>query len=47
MTSYSGEFSSPNYPDSSSPFNIACEWKITASQGNQISLGIKFIDIAE
>ncbi|CRL00998.1 CLUMA_CG014207, isoform A [Clunio marinus] len=44
-TSMSGEFSSPNYPDSS-PLGNYCIWWILASQGNKLSLTIKDINIA-
>lgn len=46
LTGYSGEFASPNYPNSY-PLNVECVWTIKASPGNIISLLIKSLDIPQ
>ena len=46
LTSNSGRFSSPGYPESPPP-GAACEWTISASPGNLVSLNVEMIDLEE
>ncbi|XP_058456836.1 cubilin homolog [Malaya genurostris] len=46
LTSFAGEFASPNYPNSY-PKNVECIWQLTASSGNSLRLYIQSLSIAE
>ncbi|XP_055528454.1 cubilin homolog [Wyeomyia smithii] len=46
LTSFAGEFASPNYPNTY-PMNVECTWQLTASPGNSLRLYIQSLNIVE
>ena len=46
LTSDSGRIASPGYPESSPP-GAECEWRVSASPGNTVSLTLEMLDLEE
>ncbi|XP_055632024.1 cubilin homolog [Toxorhynchites rutilus septentrionalis] len=46
LTSFAGEFASPNYPNSA-PMNVECVWQLNASPGNKLQLYVQSLNILE
>ncbi|XP_055601686.1 cubilin homolog [Uranotaenia lowii] len=44
LTSFAGEFASPNYPNTY-PLNVECVWQLTASPGNSLQLYMESLNI--